>query len=853
MKARRGRVHTLSIKALVLVALFSLLHCTHARAQSEFAPGLRFVEDVVLEGLPISTAVAFAPQGKVFLAVKAGIVRVVDQGVLLSTPFLDISGIVNKSTDRGLLGLAVDPQFPTKPYIYLSYVYDPPGMALDVQEPRVIRIVRYRADAAQGYNVAMPDSEEILVGKQSIAAHIPESVPAGSPNIPERAACMTGLTMEGNPIEDCIPCDALSHTAGTLIFGPDRDLYASLGDGADYTGPTQVGFRAQNIDSLSGRVLRLNPDTGAGLLGNPFYDATKPSSNKSRTWSNGLRNPFRITINPQNGQVYMGDVGTSYYEEINAGKGANFGWPCYEGGFTVREVKEGVPDISARQVGYRVHPRTVDFCNAMYEKGAAIVTKPVYTYRHPYDETGRDLGSSITGVSFYSGTGYPSEFQGALFYADYAQRFIKYLTFDATGKPTSHHFATEVGSNLGAVQLITGPDSNLYAVYLDLKTRSSQVRRFRFAGSANSHPVVRAQSTQLNGDTPLRVEFRADQSYDLDGQGLSYEWDFGDGARGNSANVAHTYTTVGTFTAKVTVTETSAPFASSSMSFTVKTGVTPPVVVIDRPTPTTRFRIGVPVQFSGRLLDSSLSGADLTWTILQRHNLHDHLVSEVSGTSGSFVPTEHTDNTSYEVCLRATLGEGLQDQKCVRLEPDAASYVIASSPPGAAITYVDDEVEGVAPLVIHPILGATQTVAAAQIHRGRSFRRWSDGVRDRARAFTVNRRSLRLSAIYTNLPPKTSVIATTRRARGGVLVSLSAAGSRDPEGERLSYQWSVSGKNLVRRPTLRRTVKRGASLNARLVVRDALGSSTARRVLVSVSRVGRITLRGATRRKLSAP
>jgi glucose/arabinose dehydrogenase len=842
--------------ALLALLLAISICARELQAQSAFAPGLRFVEEVVLKDLPISTAVAFAPEGKLFLALKAGIVRVVEHDVLLPTPFLDISGIVNRSTDRGLLGIAVDPLFPKKPYVYLSYVYDPPGMTPDAQEPRAIRISRYRADPAQGYNVAMPDSEQVLVGRLSVLENIPEAVPIGDPNIPERAACMTGLTMQGEPIEDCIPCDSLSHTAGTLIFGAERDLYASLGDGADYTGPTQVAFRAQRLESLSGRVLRLNPDSGAGLVGNPFFDETKPSSNRSRTWALGFRNPFRITIDPRNGQVYVGDVGTSYYEEINAGKGANLGWPCYEGGFIYREKLEGVPDTSARQVGYRVHPRTAALCAAIYEKGASYVTKPIYTYRHPYDETGRDLGSSITGVSFYFGTGYPSEFQGALFYADYAQHFIKYLTFNDQEEPKANHFATEVGSNLGVVQLLTGPDTNLYAVYLDLKTRTSQLRRFRYVGRDNSPPVVRAQASQLTGDAPLRVEFQADQSYDLDGQKLAYQWTFGDGASAESANAAHTYTSAGTFTARVVVSETSEPFASSTVHFTVKTGVKPPLVAIDMPTPGTTFQIGMPVSFAGRVVDASLNYAELSWTILQRHNQHDHAVAEVSGEASSFIPTEHTDNTTYELCLRATLGEGLQDQKCVLLQAETAEYEIASVPPGAAVTYVDEELEGVAPMLIRPIVGATQTISTALSHRGLTFRRWSDGVREASRTLSVTQRRLRLVAQYANLAPRVAVVATTRRVRSGVSVTLNAADSSDPEGERLTYKWrlrTVHGtrtsavQSSVRR-TVRRTVPLGASIAARLVVRDALGSSASRTIQVVTSRNGKVLLRGAVRR-----
>lgn len=833
----------------LLPAASTLVATPRAFAQSEFEPGLRFVEDAVLKGLPISTAIAFAPNNKVYLAVKTGIVRVVENGTLLTTPFIDLSGIINKSTDRGLLGLAVDPQFPSKPYIYLSYVYDPPGMTPDSADPRVIRVVRYRADAAQGYNVADATSEEVLVGRASIPDNVAPAVPLNDPNIPERASCMTGLTMEGAPIEDCVACDALSHTAGTLIFGANRELYVSFGDGADYNGPTRVAFRAQHLDSLSGRVIRINPDTGDGLPGNPYYDSTRPRANRSRLWAYGFRNPFRITRNPVNGEIYAGDVGTSYFEEINAGKGANFGWPCYEGGFSVRAITEGVPDTSLRQVGYRVHPRTVDLCNQIYAQGQGVVTKATFAYRHPYDAAGKDLGASITGLAFYQGRGYSPEFDGVLFFADYAQRFIKYLTFDADGNPTVHNFAKETGSKLGAVQLTIGPDSNLYAVYIDLTTRSSEVRRFRYVGQTNSPPVVRAEAAPLSGDVPLTVEFKASESYDLDGQDLTFSWDFGDGNSSAEPNPSHTYTSVGSFAARVTVSERANRALSGSTSFTVRTGVKPPVVQIDAPLTTLRYRIGEPVSFEGKLQQQGLPGVQFNWSILQKHNQHEHLVGEVSGVRGSFIPTEHTDDTSYELCFSAAMGEGLSDQKCRPVLPLTTTYTLASFPPGATMTYVDDEVEGVAPFLVNPIVGSRQTVSAAQLNRGRSFWRWSDGVTERSRAFVAGEDAKTLTALYVNQPPNPMARFRVSRVRGGVYLRLDGSGSIDPEGESLTYRWALSDRSSSRRISLKRFIRAGRALTARLYVRDNLGAEAVRAVRVAVTRRGTLQVRGATIRR----
>lgn len=806
-------------------------------AQSQFAPGENFVEEVILKDLPISTAIAFAPGNRAFLAIKIGIVRVVEDGVLLNTPFIDLSAEVNKVTDRGLLGLAVDPSFPQKPFIYLSYVYDPPGLAPDSSDPRVIRIVRITADASKNYNVALPGSLEVLVGLNSTAANTAPAIPPGDPNIPERASCMSGLTMDGSPIEDCIACDATSHTAGTLIFGRNRVLFASLGDGADYNGPTRVGLRTQNLDSLSGRVLRINPDTGAGLPDNPWYQPSNPKSNRSRVWAYGFRNPFRITLHPTSSDAYIGDVGTSYYEEINAGKGLNFGWPCYEGGFTLRSQQEGEATASMQQVGYRSHPRTLEFCRIMYGQGQEIVRKPLFTYRHPYDDTGRDLGASVTGLAFYSGTTYPAKYRGALFFADYAQKWIKYLTFDADGRPTSNLFAQETGSNLGAVELLAGPDSNIYAVYIDLQTRTSQVRRFRaVGGGGNTPPIVKASVSPSFGTVPLVVNAVASNSFDPDGQKLSFLWDFGDGVTSSEPIAQHVYTKAGTYKAKITVQETSSPFATSSETFEIRSGLQKPIARIVTPLSMTRFEIGKPVAFEGRDDSQGSPPATLRWAILQIHNQHSHLVTEVEGPSGSFIPTEHSDNTRYKLCLEASRGEGVIDQSCVELKPQTTPFIFDSIPQGATISYLDEELDVIAPYRAIPIVGSAQSIRAAAIHAGRSFTGWRDGVKTPVRSFAVTSKPELLTALYTNLPPtaKLNLIGLLKNTKRKSTI-FDASGSRDPEGEELSYLWRFSDGTRYKTGTVKKSFKSEGIFKLTLTVSDALGarSTVTRRIVVS--------------------
>src|SRR5262249_21150342 len=119
-----------------------------------------FVEGVVASNLPFAAGVAFAPGGRLVLTLKGGVVRVYQNGTLLPTPFLDITSQVSNSNDRGLLGVAIHPDFPHTPYIYLLFTWNPPGFSNIAIGARVSRLIRVEADPAQGYNVALPGSDQ---------------------------------------------------------------------------------------------------------------------------------------------------------------------------------------------------------------------------------------------------------------------------------------------------------------------------------------------------------------------------------------------------------------------------------------------------------------------------------------------------------------------------------------------------------------------------------------------------------------------------------------------------------------------------------------------------------------------
>jgi PKD repeat protein len=821
-------VRKIRVLWFAVLCLASVAKPMNVVAQSQLVGGSGFVEDILLSDLPPATSVAFGHEGRFYLALKEGIVRVAQDGKLLATPFIDISAITNRRTDRGLGGIALDPQFPTRPYVYLFFTYDPPELLADDTAPRVSRLVRVQADAAKNYNVALPGTMETILGRNSVAANVAPVLAQGATIIPEPASCMTGLTMDGTPIEDCIPSDEMSHSAGSAIFGADGYLYLSHGDGASYSGATKVSLRSQMLDSLSGKVLRIDPNTGYGVPGNPFYDPAKPNSNRSKVWSYGMRNPFRITLNSTNGQVYLGDVGTSAWEEVNSGKGVNHGWPCYEGGNTTNSTVGTGNTVSLVNSAFGNFSRTADYCKALYNQGLGAVVAPLFSYRHPVDSTGKDLGASVTGVAFYSGTTYPAKYRGALFIADYAQHTIRYLTFDPNGIPTVNPFATEISPSGGAVQLLIGPDTNLYAVFLDLVTRKSQVRRYRYTGSSNTPPTAVLKASPIGGSIPLTVTFDTTGTGDADGQSLSYAWDFGDGTGSgeSSANPTHVYQTVGTFEATLTVRETTTPFAEATTSVIIRTGTTPPKVHITSPNADTSYAIGDTIQFAGYAEFNGVRVSDsaLTWSIIQRHNLHEHLVDQISGvSSGSFEASEHSDNTRFVVCLFATAGEGLDDQACTVVNPKTTDTTFLSEPTGAQMTYIDEDLQILTPYTAHPVQNSQQTLVADPLHQGRSFFKWEDGLMSRERPFTVGAVPTSFKAVYRNLPPSAIISASAFAGLAPLQVTLSAADSKDPEGTALRYRWDFGGDDTADTVSVTRTFNTPGKYSVTLRVTDALG------------------------------
>jgi uncharacterized repeat protein (TIGR01451 family) len=427
--------------------------------------------------------VRFASDGRVFVAEKRGVIKVFDN-LTDTTPtvFADLNANVYNFWDRGLLGMTLDPNFPTSPYVYVLYTYDadiggnapkygtggvysdpcptPPGATTDgcVASGRLSRLT------ANG-NV-MTGSEQVLINDWC------QQFP--------------------------------SHSLGSLVFGADGQLYVSGGDGASFnyadygqtknlcgdppgavgenlTAPSGEGgaLRSQDLrtvtgtdpTTLDGAILRVDPATGAPSSGNPLAG---PDTTARRIVAEGVRNPFRFTIRPGTTEIWVGDVGYNTWEEIDripnpTASLTNFGWPCYEGNGSLAAFSG------------------LNICTNL---PASAVTAPYYAYNHSAQvvsgETCPTGSSSISGMAFYPQTGgtYPSAYNGALFFADHSRNCIWVMFAGSNGLPDPNNRGTFVAGAAGPVDLQIGPGNDLFYVDYDGGT----IRRIQYSAAPPPPP-----------------------------------------------------------------------------------------------------------------------------------------------------------------------------------------------------------------------------------------------------------------------------------------------------------------------------------------------------------------------------
>lgn len=451
-------------RVTVLLVLAALAGAQPARAQFALPPG--FVDDLVLAGIDEPLGMAFLADGRLLFTERTNArIRLIVNGAIAATdPMVTVPNVRSTGGEQGLLGIAMDPGWPARPYLYIHYDYS--GSA-------TIRISRYTV----GGDLTFTGDGSLTIDPAT------------------RYDILTD-----------IPDNASNHNGGTCRFGPDGMLYISLGDDAS-------SCQGQNLTVLAGKILRLDvsalPAGGGGPpakslitpADNPYV--ANPNANARLVAYWGLRNPFRFGMDPQTGSLVIGDVGQTTQEELShvSVLGKNLQWPIYEGEVPGPTTCAGV-DSSTFTDPILAYGRT----QGQAVNGGVIYRRPgsgQYQFPPEYD-----------GDIFYSD-----------FYSSWLRR-IKHTggawaPAFTTGQPNANDWGT--GANFVA-DWLTAPDGSLW--YCRMLTAGGggpgQIRRIRYTGtlSVPPNPVGQVEfrapyPSPSNGDVAFDYSIPADAMVEL--------------------------------------------------------------------------------------------------------------------------------------------------------------------------------------------------------------------------------------------------------------------------------------------------------------------------------------------------
>jgi len=319
--------------------LFIALVFIQCAQHSQTAPAVIGLQSFAT-GFASPVEITHCGDSRLFVVEQDGLIKILNpNGTTNATPFLNVTTLTEGGGEQGLLGLAFHPNYASNGYFYINYT--------NLNGDTVIS--RYSVNASNP-NAANPSGTILL------------TIPQPYPN----------------------------HNGGTLKFGPDGYLYIGMGDGGSGGDPEN---RAQNVNELLGKMLRIDVNSGA-LYGIPPNNPYVGVPGADEIWAIGLRNPWKFSFDRQNGDLWIADVGQNQYEEVNragaAEAGLNYGWRCYEG-------------------------------NTAYNTSGCA---PQSTMKSPLFITNHTNGfCSITGGYVYRGAAYPN-FQGKYFFSDYCKAQI---------------------------------------------------------------------------------------------------------------------------------------------------------------------------------------------------------------------------------------------------------------------------------------------------------------------------------------------------------------------------------------------------------------------------------------------
>lgn len=710
--------------------------------------GIRFVND--------SVSLAWTLSGKVFMLLN---------NVLDPEPLIDISEEVGFWGDYGMAGMVIDPDFVNNGLIYLLYNVDTyyllnfgspdydPSQSWNYQA-HLGRLARHQVTIDFPFEHIVENTFYLIGGS------LDDGIPMMS------SSHGLGTLEFGTDRTLLATCGDGSTWVEAFAGGPPYPDYAYEEQGMELgilREDENIGaFRSQYLGSLNGKLLRIDPETGEGVPSNPFYLESHPDSSASKIWGLGLRNPFRMVRRPGSGSIdplagdpgkfYIADVGFTDWEEINVSRepGSNFGWPIMEG------MQETVPylpfptehpfylnplyddDVCENEhilfqdmliqpkadhssfwpnscdqwvevsdtVHRHIHERPV----LAYENAWNSQGLPYSSYTPSFNLDGTSVGLSIEenpsvqgegfegiaclGGDFYYGATFPEEYFGAYFVSDYSG-WIRVLWFNENDELTKVEPFLE--GFPPAIHMRFNPfDDCLY-----LQTASSQ-RIYRICFQGNVPPKAIIDQDAIYGASPLNVDFSAINSYDQDGDDISFHWDFGDGGASDAAEESHAFIAPDnaplTFTVTLEVTDSEGNVGTAETLVSLNNS--PPQVSITGIPDDAVFHVDVDTTFPliAEVADAEHSDETLSyrWQTILIHNDHQHPEPIVTDhVSELTLPQLHCSDFAdyaYLIQLEVEDPEGLKgyDEKmvahdCVPVFPlgensDAREYSIGPNP-----------------------------------------------------------------------------------------------------------------------------------------------------------------------------
>lgn len=713
-----------------------LLLASSIVAQTTMSEG--FFDQPVVSGMTLPVGITFDHNGNGYIWEKSGKVFFLNPNTREKILALDISEEVGSWGDHGLTGFVLDPEFEDNGYIYLAYTVD-----------------RYHL-----FNSESPDyeSDSTIIKNATIGRVTRFSADQNA--YPVTVDKTSRRILVGNSLTDGFPILADFHGVGSMAFGEDGSLLISCGDGGldsepnvDYhTGQAIIdgiidssmilgSYRAQSLYSLNGKIIRIDKASGDGLPSNPFYQTNDPRSPQSRIWSLGFRNPYKFIHLPktgahnvnlgQPGKFIIGDVGSSYWEELNLmdEKGKNFGWPIYEGhqnawpyGFyDIENPFTPNPDYglegcdrkyllfrdllaqdnqanehlffnpcssSAKQIPEEyptfIHKRPFLYYNNVQWNQPTRSFIPGYDHEGLAIEVRTDsVGitppiegySAIPGTWYESGT-FPDSFNHSLIISDFSG-WIRALEFDDNYKVKK---VRDLRSDIKGVVNVTLNEIDDCLYYVHILT--GEVRKICFGG--NPPPIAIANADTTYGSGNLLVQFDASASYDPNQLPIAIEWNFGEGTKSNEINPQHEFKTQSAspeqFTVTLTVTDSLGALAQDSLYISLNNS--PPLVSIISPSNGDTYAINGynRLDFKANVTDLE-EVSDLLeykWQIHLHHNLHYHSEEPISKKSFSTllepVGCGETDVFWYRLSLEVHDSYGLNGSDEVLLYPNCKKY-----------------------------------------------------------------------------------------------------------------------------------------------------------------------------------